>query len=171
MHRSTPLRSKSPLKPAGASARAPKVSAHITDPVRLYLLQMGGNPLLTRATEVSSAQQIELWRRKFRHTMLANDFILAGAISLLERVKAGTVRLDRTIEVAVTNTQQKARFLKRLGPNLATLRLIEQEKSRLFRIAMSPARAATQQGGATGRRDAPANPAAHAHAQATAVNR
>jgi RNA polymerase primary sigma factor len=98
---------------------------------------MGCNPLLTRATEVSSAQQIELWRRKFRHTMLANDFILAGAISLLERVRAGTVRLDRTIEVAVTNTKEKARFLKRLGPNLATLRLIEQEKSRLFRIAMS----------------------------------
>jgi len=98
---------------------------------------MGVNPLLTRATEVSSAQQIERWRRKFRHTMLANDFILAGAMDLLERVKEGTVRLDRTIEDAVTNTKEKARFLKRLGPNLATLRLIEQEKSRLFRIATS----------------------------------
>jgi RNA polymerase primary sigma factor len=98
---------------------------------------MGGNPLLTRATEVSSARQIELWRRKFRHTMLANDFILAGAVGLLERVKAGTIRLDRTIEVAVTNTKEKARLLKRLGPNLATLRLIEQEKARLYRIAMS----------------------------------
>jgi RNA polymerase primary sigma factor len=98
---------------------------------------MGGNPLLTRATEVSSARQIELWRRKFRRTMLANDLVLSGAVQLLERVKAGTIRLDRTIEVAVTNTQQKARFLKRLGPNLATLRLIEREKARLFRIAMS----------------------------------
>jgi len=129
------------LKPAvrrpTVAARPRKSTARIDDPVRLYLLQMGGNPLLTRATEVSSAQQIELWRRKFRHTMLANDFILAGAMNLLERVKAGTVRLDRTIEVAVTNTKEKARFLKRLGPNLATLRLIEQEKSRLFRIAMS----------------------------------
>ena len=130
------------VRPAAAkiprpAARSRKSTAQIDDPVRLYLLQMGGNPLLTRATEVSSAQQIELWRRKFRHTMLANDFILAGAISLLERVKAGTVRLDRTIEVAVTNTQEKARLLRRLGPNLATLRLIEQEKSRLFRIAMS----------------------------------
>ncbi|MEI6257058.1 MAG: sigma-70 family RNA polymerase sigma factor [Planctomycetota bacterium] len=130
------------VRPAAAkiprpAARSRKSTARIDDPVRLYLLQMGGNPLLTRATEVSSAQQIELWRRKFRHTMLANDFILAGAISLLERVKAGTVRLDRTIEVAVTNTQEKARLLRRLGPNLATLRLIEQEKSRLFRIAMS----------------------------------
>jgi RNA polymerase primary sigma factor len=122
--------------PATAS-RPRKSTARIDDPVRLYLLQMGVNPLLTRDTEVSSARQIELWRRKFRHTMLANDFILAGAVNLLERVKAGTVRLDRTIEVAVTNTKEKARFLKRLGPNLATLRLIEQEKSRLYRIAMS----------------------------------
>jgi RNA polymerase primary sigma factor len=122
--------------PATAS-RPRKSTARIDDPVRLYLLQMGGNPLLTRDTEVSSARQIEFWRRKFRHTMLANDFILAGAVNLLERVKAGTVRLDRTIEVAVTNTKEKARFLKRLGPNLATLRLIEQEKSRLYRIAMS----------------------------------
>jgi RNA polymerase primary sigma factor len=127
----------SAVRSPASVARPRKSTARIDDPVRLYLLQMGGNPLLTRATEVSSAQQIELWRRKFRHTMLANDFILAGAISLLERVRAGTVRLDRTIEVAVTNTKEKARFLKRLGPNLATLRLIEQEKSRLFRIAMS----------------------------------
>jgi RNA polymerase primary sigma factor len=124
-------------RPAAAAARPRKSTARIDDPVRLYLLQMGSNPLLTRATEVSSAQEIERWRRKFRHTMLANDFILAGALNLLERVKEGTIRLDRTIEVAVTNTQEKARFLKRLGPNLATLKLIEQEKSRLYRIAMS----------------------------------
>jgi len=141
-HPSTPL-PKPPL-PRPSAVRSPttasrprKSTARIDDPVRLYLLQMGCNPLLTRATEVSSAQQIELWRRKFRHTMLANDFILAGAVSLLERVKAGTVRLDRTIEVAVTNTKEKARLLKRLGPNLATLRLIEQEKAKLYRIAMS----------------------------------
>ena len=127
----------SAVKAPAAVSRQRKSTSQIDDPVRLYLLQMGGNPLLTRASEVSSARQIELWRRKFRHTMLANDFILAGAVNLLERVKAGTVRLDRTIEVAVTNTKEKARFLQRLGPNLATLRLIEQEKSRLFRIAMS----------------------------------
>ena len=141
-HPSTPLPKPSLPRPSAVrspttASRPRKSTARIDDPVRLYLLQMGCNPLLTRATEVSSAQQIELWRRKFRHTMLANDFILAGAVSLLERVKAGTVRLDRTIEVAVTNTKEKARFLKRLGPNLATLRLIEQEKAKLYRIAMT----------------------------------
>ena len=42
-----------------------------------------------------------------------------------------------TIEVSVTNTSEKKRTLKRLVPNLETLRRLEQEKKQLFRIAMS----------------------------------
>jgi len=122
-------------RPAPAAKRRP--TAVIDDPIRLYLLQMGGIPLLTRETEVSSARTIEHWRRKFRRTLLANDLVLAGAVQLLERVRAGTLRLDRTIEVSVTNTAEKKRLLKRLGPNLETLRRIEREKRRLFRIALA----------------------------------
>jgi RNA polymerase primary sigma factor len=135
-HAGPPATPPTRTRPTAAN-RPRRPTARIDDPIRLYLLQMGGNPLLTRAGEVSSAKEIERWRRKFRRTMLANDFILRGAVALLERVKAGTIRLDRTIEVAVTNTQEKARLLKRLGPNLETLRRIEQEKARLFRVAMS----------------------------------
>ncbi|MEI6240274.1 MAG: sigma-70 family RNA polymerase sigma factor [Planctomycetia bacterium] len=122
---------------SAAKPAVPRKIGHIDDPVRLYLLQMGGIPLLTRETEVSSARQIEHWRRKFRDTMLGNDLILAGAISLLEQVQAGRLRLDRTIEVSVTNTAEKKRTLRRLGPNLETLRRLEQEKKALFKIAMS----------------------------------
>ena len=125
-----------PLKTGGRVGVVRKVGV-VDDPVRLYLLQMGGIPLLTRDTEVSSARRIEYWRRKFRDTMLGNDLILAGAVQLLEKIYAGTLRLDRTIEVAVTNTKEKKRALQRLGPNLVTLRRIEQEKRKLFRIAMS----------------------------------
>lgn len=124
---------KASIKPVAGR----KQVAAIDDHVRLYLAQMGGNPLLTRACEVSSAQQIELWRRKFRNTMLANDFILTGAVQLLEKIQAGTVRLDRTIEVSVTNTSEKKRLLKRIGPNLETLHRIADEKKLLFRIATS----------------------------------
>jgi len=126
-------------KPTGpARPRTPRrTTAVIDDPIRLYLLQMGGIPLLNRETEVAHAREIEIWRRRFRRTMLANDFVLSGAVQLLERVQAGTLRLDRTIEVSVTNTREKKRLLKRLGPNLVTLKRIEQEKGRLFRIAMS----------------------------------
>ena len=124
-------------RPAPVRPRQAKATTAIDDPVRLYLLQMGGIPLLNRETEVASARQIEHWRRRFRKTLLANDFVLAGAVDLLEKVQAGTVRLDRTIEVSVTNTREKKRLLKRLAPNLVTLRRIEQEKRRLFRVAMS----------------------------------
>ncbi len=105
--------------------------------MRLYLLQMGGIPLLTRETEVSSARKIEQWRRKFRRTLLGNECVLAGAVRLLEKIHDGGLRLDRTIEVSVTNTAEKKRLLKRLGPNLETLRRLDVEKRRLFRIAMS----------------------------------
>lgn len=117
--------------------RTRRPAAVIDDPVRLYLLQMGGMPLLSREREVESARRIESWRRRFRRTLLANDFVLAGALHLLERVHAGTIRLDRTIEVSVTNTGEKKRILKRLEPNLVTLRRLEEEKRRLFRTAMS----------------------------------
>jgi len=127
---------RKPSKPSKPAA-VRRSTAVIDDPIRLYLLQMGGIPLLSRETEVAHAREIETWRRRFRRTMLANDFVLAGAVQLLEKIQAGTLRLDRTIEVSVTNTREKKRLLKRLAPNLVTLRRIEQEKSRLFRIAMS----------------------------------
>jgi RNA polymerase primary sigma factor len=130
-----PLRS--PRASAAKAASKKRVVGAIDDPVRLYLLQMGGIPLLTRETEVSHAKQIELWRRRFRRTLLSNDFVLARAIRLLEKIRDGAVRLDRTIEVSVTNTAEKKRLLRRLGPNLETLRRLEAEKRQLFRIALS----------------------------------
>jgi RNA polymerase primary sigma factor len=126
-----------PRAPRSAPIAKRRPTAVIDDPIRLYLLQMGGIPLLNRETEVASARKIEHWRRKFRRTLLANDFVLAGAVQLLQRVRAGTLRLDRTIEVSVTNTAEKKRLLKRLGPNLETLQRIEREKRRLFRIALA----------------------------------
>jgi RNA polymerase primary sigma factor len=138
MRNAVPFKHVSPRKP-GKPSRSRRSSAVIDDPIRLYLLQMGGIPLLNRELEVSHSREIEHWRRLFRRTMLANDFVLAGAVQMLEKVQAGTLRLDRTIEVSVTNTTEKKRLLRRLGPNLVTLRRIELEKRRLFRIAMSRA--------------------------------
>jgi RNA polymerase primary sigma factor len=92
--------------------------APIDDPVRMYLMQMGEIPLLTRDEEVSAAKAIDAWRAKFRHAMLANDYILQGAVVSLEKVRDGQLRLDRTIEVSVTNIAEKKRIMKRLVPNL-----------------------------------------------------
>jgi RNA polymerase primary sigma factor len=56
--------------------------------------------------------------------MLCNDFMLHAAAELLEKVQGGTLRLDRTIEISVTNTAEKKRILKRIGPNLDTIRAL-----------------------------------------------
>ena len=110
------------------------------DPVRMYLMQMGSIPLLTRPEEISAAKRIEKTRTRFRHSLLANDFVLQGAVSALEKVKNGKLRLDRTIEVSVTNTSEKCRIMKRLGPNLDTLRHLLRTNHQDFRIAISKSR-------------------------------
>lgn len=96
-------------------------TSHVDDPVRMYLMQMGEIPMLNRDEEVNSAKQIESTRTKFRRTLLCNDFVLHGAIELLEKVHRKELRLDRTIEISVTNTVEKKRVLQRLGPNLETI--------------------------------------------------
>jgi len=98
-----------------------KTPTCVDDPVRMYLMQMGEIPLLTRAEEIAAAKEIERWRTHFRRSMLASDFILQGALDLLTKVRDGALRLDRTVEVSVTNTREKKLIMRRLEPNLKTL--------------------------------------------------
>jgi len=107
------------------------------DPVRMYLVQMGQIPLLSRPQEIASARRIEETRTRYRFSMLATDYILQGALDLLEKVHQGRLRLDRTIEVSVTNTTEKRRIMKRLGPNLDTLRRLLEQNIQDYRIAIS----------------------------------
>ncbi len=115
----------------------------IDDPVRMYLMQMGEIPMLSRDHEVSSAKRIELTRTRFRRALLCNDFMLHGAVELLQKVFDGSLRLDRTIEISVTNTAEKKRILKRIGPNLITVRHLLSQNQADFRLAVS--RRATKQ--------------------------
>lgn len=112
-------------------------TAAIDDPVRMYLMQMGEIPMLTRDMEVTSAKRIEATRTRFRRTMLCNDFMLHGAAELLQKVADGNLRLDRTIEISVTNTAEKKRVLKRIGPNLETIRSLLAQNQADFRVAVS----------------------------------
>ena len=107
------------------------------DPVRMYLMQMGQIPLLTRAEEIDAAKKIERARTLYRRTMLATDFVLHGAFAALEQVHQGKLRLDRTIEVSVTNTAEKKRIMQRLAPNLATLRHLLERNGADYYLAIN----------------------------------
>lgn len=118
--------------------------SHIDDPIRMYLMQMGEIPMLSRADEVNSARRIEQSRTRFRRLLLGNDFVLQGAVELLEKVAAGELRLDRTIEISVTNTSEKKRTLKRLGPNVRTIKHLLQLNRADFCIVVSRKRTAAE---------------------------
>jgi RNA polymerase primary sigma factor len=110
--------------------------SHIDDPIRMYLMQMGEIPMLSRDDELSSAREIEETRARFRCLLLGNDFVLHAAVDLLEKVARGELRLDRTIEISVTNTAEKKRTLKRLRPNLDTIRHLLTQNQTDFRVAI-----------------------------------
>jgi RNA polymerase primary sigma factor len=109
----------------------------IDDPVRIYLMQMGEIPLLNRAEEISSAKRIEKARTNYRRSLLANDFILRGALVLLQKVRKGELRLDRTIDVSVTDAAVKKQILGLLTPNLKTLSHLLRRNRRDFYLALN----------------------------------
>ena len=117
---------------------SPKPSeSAIDDPVRMYLMQMGRIPLLTREEEVEAATSIDTARFAFRNTMLATDFMLRGAVDALQKVHDKKLRLDRTIEVSVTNKAEKTRIMLRLVPNLKTLKHLMAENKQDYFFAVS----------------------------------
>jgi RNA polymerase primary sigma factor len=99
------------------------------DPLAAYLSQIGAYPLLTRQQEIDIAKDLEFNRRQFRELLLDFDFVLRDAIGLLQRVHAGQLVFDRTIQVAVSDRLEKQQILGRLPHNLCTLEaLIEQNQ-------------------------------------------
>jgi RNA polymerase primary sigma factor len=110
---------------------------HIDDPVRIYLMQMGEIPLLTRREEIAAAKRIERSRTRFRHAVLSTDYVLQAAIGLLEKIRDGRLRLDRTVEVSVTNVREKRHIMGLLDPNLRTLRHLLTRNQADFQIAIN----------------------------------
>ncbi|HYD48688.1 MAG TPA: RNA polymerase sigma factor RpoD [Terriglobales bacterium] len=60
-----------------------------SDPVRMYLQEMGAVSLLTREQEVEIAKQIEAGEREVRQEVLALPFTPSYLLDLGERIKAG----------------------------------------------------------------------------------
>ena len=109
----------------------------IDDPIRIYLMQMGEIPMLSRVEEVTLARHIQYSRKRFRHDMLLTDYMLQAAVGLLKDIRDGRARLDRTIEVSVINIREKRRLLRLLGPNVQTIDHLMRRNRQDFAIAIN----------------------------------
>jgi RNA polymerase primary sigma factor len=107
-----------------AAERAPGETA---DPVRMYLQEMGGVPLLTREEEVAIAKEIETGEREVREAVFSLDQAVQYVFNLAERLRDGEIEArhvfgdDDAAEAATTEISEgkedkrAAEFLKHVG--------------------------------------------------------
>ncbi|QDT14001.1 sigma-70 family RNA polymerase sigma factor [Alienimonas californiensis] len=92
------------------------------DPIRMYLSQMGGIPLLSREREIFLAKQIEASRKWFRRHAVESDWILGKAVEMFEKVHEGALPFERTLRISETENTRKDQILGRLPLNLPTMK-------------------------------------------------
>jgi RNA polymerase primary sigma factor len=103
------------------SMKSTPSTERISDPVRMYLIQMGEIPLLTREEELGLAKKIELTRKRFRRAVLESGIAIGEATSILEEVRAGELAFDRTLTTNSYENLGKIEISSRLPANLATI--------------------------------------------------
>jgi RNA polymerase primary sigma factor len=108
-----------------------------SDPVQLYLTQMGNSRLLSRQEEYESARLIEGARKNFRRAVLTADYVLQAATGMLEKVLRGRMRVEAVCEGPFSEPQRKRRLLASMGPNMKTLQVLLKLNRDDFSAAMS----------------------------------
>jgi len=103
------------------------------DALGLYLRQMGAIPLLNRDQELALAEQLEMRRRRYRRAALSSWRTLVRVVETFERVSAGQLALDPTIDVVNTLGLSRENILKRMPHHLRTLRHLVDSADLEFR--------------------------------------
>jgi RNA polymerase primary sigma factor len=115
-----------------------------SDPVRVYLRQMGEIPLLSRAREIYLAKKIEVSRKWFRRALMESHFAMTATLETLERVVAGELSFERTVRISETENGRKDQILKRMPHNIPTIKHFLQLNVADFRSIVDPATTAAR---------------------------
>jgi RNA polymerase primary sigma factor len=103
------------------------------DALGLYLRQMGAIPLLTRDQEYALAERLAYRRKRFRRATLTSWRSIGRVVETFERVLAGQLALDPTIDVVGTLGLTRDKILARMPLNIKTLRGLLTQADEGFR--------------------------------------
>jgi RNA polymerase primary sigma factor len=105
----------------------------VDDSLGLYLKEIGSVPLLRREEEQELTQKLDWLRRRYRHAVLCSWKALSQVADTFERIQAGQLQLDRTIDVVPGLGLTVPAVQKRLPRLVAQLRRLVNEAAVLFR--------------------------------------
>jgi RNA polymerase primary sigma factor len=106
-------------------------------------MQMGDIPLLTRREELATAQRIERARRNLRRAILESDYVLRSALSILDEVLTGRMRLEQAVDVSLTDPRMAGGLLRRIEVNRRTLEHLVHRNQHDFRAVIDRRRPVT----------------------------
>jgi RNA polymerase primary sigma factor len=102
-------------------------SAEAADVLGLYLQQMGSIPLLNRKQEIELTRRLDAVRRRFRRAALWSWGSIAHVVTAFERVQAGQLILERTIDVLPGLGVTVEAVRERLPHHLRALKRLQHE--------------------------------------------
>ncbi len=91
------------------------------DPVRMYLIQMGHIPLLSREREIFLAKKIEVSRKWFRRELMECHFSMTAALETLQKAFAGELGFERAVRTSDAENASKEQILRRMSCNFPTI--------------------------------------------------
>lgn len=94
------------------------------DALGLYLRQMGAIPLLSRVQELALAVRLEWKRNRYRRATLCAWYTVNRIVGHFEKVMAGLIPIDPSIDVITTQSLTRELISQRLPHNIATLKKI-----------------------------------------------
>ena len=103
-----------------------------TDPVSLYLRDIGSTPLLTREREVQLGMQMEQGQEEYIDSVIASPFTVRQVLDLAEKIKRNETPLDRVLMAGddregFDEAIERRRFLK----GVTVLRGLVKEQTRI----------------------------------------
>ena len=126
----SPPRIASEPEEAGVTAGEEAAPAHIADPVRLYLKEIGKVRLLTSQQEVEIGQRIERGQTHLRRALAGIPWAVRALLDLADRVRRQQVPVEALI-LLPEGGEPSADEVKPLLTAFARIRRLERETARL----------------------------------------
>ena len=127
------------LLPEESPKQAPSSGLSSSDPVRMYLAQMGNIPLLSRDREIYLAKKIEISRKRFRRALMECHFSMTAARETLEKVFSGELPFERTVRTSDAENSRKEQIMRRMQCNFPTISQLLNRNVADFNRVINPA--------------------------------